>query len=308
MLSDLCMTWMSKSNTIPTRAAKVLTLIAVVAVTAGRAAAPADAQEGGGTPAPDFTDPCPAVYPGDGAARERLARWMARGAADRGMPHELPVMAAIAESGLRNLSGPSYSGFFGMHESLNSGDYRGFRRNPDLQLRWFLDTAALMRQRRVAVGRPDPAADPSSFGSWIADVERPAPENRSGYQPHLGEAQNLIAGKCAPPARDDTVPPRVTVRIQRPQRPLATGGVVVRVRCPDADCLAGATVTIGTRTTRSTSREPATRGFTTVTAPLPLKARRNIRAGRTIKATITAIAADNAANTSSRSRLVTLER
>ena len=309
MLSDLCMTWMYKSDTIPTRAATVLTLIAVVAFAAGRAAAPAGAQDGGGgTPAPDFTDPCPAVYPGDNAARERLARWMARGAADRGMPHELPVMAAIAESGLRNLSGPSYSGFFGMHESLNSGDYRGFRRNPDLQLRWFLDTATLVRQRRVAVGWPDPAADPSAFGSWIADVERPAPENRSGYQPHLGEAENLIAGKCAPPARDDTVPPRLTVRIQRPQHPLATGGVVVRVRCPDADCLAGATVTIGTRTARSAAREPAPQGFTTLTAPIPRKARRGLRAGRTIKATITAIAADNAANTSSRSRLVTLER
>jgi hypothetical protein len=308
MLSAFCMTWMHNADTIRSRAAKALTLIAVVAVTAGRASAPADAQEGGGTPAPDFTDPCPALYPGDSAARERLARWMARGAADRGMPHELPVMAAIAESGLRNLSGPSYSGFFGMNESLNSGDYRGFRRNPDLQLRWFLDTAALVRQRRVAVGRPDPAADPSSFGSWIADVERPAPENRSGYQPHLGEAEDLIAGKCAPPASDDTVPPRLTVRIQRPQHPLATGGVVVRVRCPDADCLAGATVTIGTRTTRSTPREPATSGFTTLTAPLPRRARRNLRAGRTVKATITAIAADNAANTSSRSRLVTLER
>ena len=59
------------------------------------------AQDGGGTPAPNFSEPCPAVYPGDDAARERLARWMARGAADRGMPHELPVMAALAESGLR---------------------------------------------------------------------------------------------------------------------------------------------------------------------------------------------------------------
>ena len=271
------------------------------------APAPSGWAQSGGTPAPDFSEPCPAVYPGDSAARERLARWMARGAADRGMPHELPVMAAIAESGLRNLSGSSYAGYFGMHESLNTGDYRGFRRNPDLQLRWFLDTAALVRQRRVAVGRPDPAGDPSTFGSWIADVERPAPENRSGYQPHLGEAEDLIAGKCAPPSKDDTVPPRLTVRIQRPQHPLATGGVVVRVRCPDADCLAGATVTIGTRTTRSGAIEPAPQGFTTLTAPIPRKARRGLRAGRTIKATITAVGADNAANTSSRSRLVTLE-
>ena len=305
MVSDSYMTWMYKSDTIGTGAATVLTLVAAVAV----AAAPARAQDGGGgTPAPNFTEPCPAVYPGDAATRERLARWMARGAADRGMPHELPVMAAIAESGIRNLSGPSYAGFFGMHESLNSGDYRGFRRNPTLQLRWFLDTAALVRQRRVAVGRTDPAADPSSFGSWIADVERPAPQYRSRYQPHLGEARELIASKCAPPSRDDTAPPRLQARIPRPQQPLATGGVVVSVRCPDSDCLAGVTVKIGSRTTRSAAHEPAAQGFTTLTAPIPRKTRRNIRAGRTVRAKVTAIAADNAANTTARTRLVTLER
>jgi hypothetical protein len=307
MVSDLYMTWMYKSDTIRSRAATVLTLIAVVA--AGSTAPRADAQDsgGGGTPAPDFSEPCPAVYPGDAAARERLARWMARGAADRGMPHELPVMAAIAESGIRNLSGPSYAGFFGMHDSLDSGDYRGFRRNPTLQLRWFLDTAALVRQRRVAVGRADPAADPSSFGSWIADVERPAPQNRSGYQPHLGEARELIAGKCAPPARDDTTPPRLQARIPRPQHPLATGGIVVSVRCPDNDCLAGVTVRIGTRTTRSAAHEPGPSGFTTLTAPIPRKTRRTLRAGRPVRVRITAISADNAANTTSRARLVTLE-
>jgi hypothetical protein len=303
MLSALCMTWMHNADTV--RAGALM--VALTAVVACGGVAAAAAQDGGGTPAPNFSEPCPAVYPGDDAARERLARWMARGAADRGMPHELPVMAAIAESGLRNLSGPSYSGFFGMHESLNSGDYRGFRRNPDLQLRWFLDSAALVRQRRVAVGRPDPAGHPSSFGSWIADVERPAPENRTGYQPHLGEARDLIAGKCAAPAHDDDAPPRLVARIPRPQHPLTTGGVVVSLRCPDSDCLAGVTVMIGTRTTRSAAREPAPTGFTTLTAPLPRKTRRTLRAGRTIRATITVIAADNAANTTSRRRVVTLE-
>src|SRR5918997_3220681 len=143
----------------------------------------------GGAPAPNFDEPCPSVYPGDEAGRERIARWMARGAAERGLPHELPVMAGIAESGLRNIRGTTYHGFFGMHDSLNAGDYRGFPRNPDLQLRWFLDTAELVRQRRLAEGRPDPAASPASFGHWIADVERPAPQNRDNYQPHLDEAR-----------------------------------------------------------------------------------------------------------------------
>ena len=102
-------------------------------------------------------------------------------------------MAGLTESGLQNLRGSSFAGFFGMSRSLNTGDYRGFPRNPDLQMRWFTDTAMLVRQRRVAEGRPDPADDPAAYGSWIADVERPARQYRSRYQTHLDEARDLIA-------------------------------------------------------------------------------------------------------------------
>src|SRR5829696_8113975 len=166
--------------------AKLNSVAAALVCAAALALAPSALAQGG-APAPDFDEPCPALYPGDNATRERLARWMARAAAERGLPHELPVMAAIAESGLSNLHGDSYHGFFGMHEILNSGEYRGFPREPELQVKWFIDTASSVRQRRVAEIRPDPAADPDSFGDWIADVERPAPENRSGYQTHLEE-------------------------------------------------------------------------------------------------------------------------
>ena len=286
---------------------RVRLLLPVVAALAWLVVPNAWAQSGG-MPAPDFSEPCPAVYPGDEAAKEHIARWMARAAADRGMPHELPVMAAIAESGLRNLKGESYQGFFGMHESLNAGDYRGFPSNPDLQVRWFLDTAGLVRQRRVAEGRADPTKDPASYGSWIADVERPAPENRSGYQPHLDEARALIAGKCALPASDDTTPPRLATRIAAVQHPLATRGIVISVRCPDHDCLVGATAEFGTRVRHAAAREPAARGFTTVTVPVPRATRRRLRGGRTIHASVTAIAADSAANPTARRRLVTLMR
>jgi hypothetical protein len=302
MVSAFCMTCINKADII-----RGLVAGALAALTLS-AAVHAQDSGGGGMPAPDFSEPCPAVYPGDDATRERIARWMARGAADRGIPHELPVMAGIAESGLRNLRGDSFSGFFGMHESLNAGEYRGFPRNPDLQLRWFLDTAGLVRQRRVAEGRPDPARDPASYGSWIADVERPAPENRSGYQPHLDEARTLIAGKCAAPASDDTTPPRLATRIATMQQPLATRGIVIGVRCPDHDCLVGATAEFGTRVRRAAAREPAVRGFTTVTVPVPRATRRRLRAGRTVHATVTAIAADSAANSTARRRLVTLVR
>jgi hypothetical protein len=285
----------------------LVSVFALGAAVLALAARPASAQDGGGgMPAPDFSEPCPAIYPGDSAERERIARWMARGAADRGIPHELPVMAAIAESGLRNLRGEDYHGFFGMHESLNAGDYRGYPGNPDLQVKWFLDTAQLVRQRRVAEGRPDPARDSAAYGSWIADVERPAPKNRSGYQPHLEEARARVAGKCAAPASVDKTAPRLQVRIARHQHPLETGGIIIRVRCPGHDCVVGATVTIGSATRRIAAREPSTTGYTTITASVPRSARRDLRAGRTARARITVIAADISANTSARHRAVTL--
>ena len=102
MVSPFCMTWMHKGNTIRTLVAGALAGLTLTAVVH------AQTSGGGGMTAPDFSEPCPAGYPGDDAARERIARWMARGAADRGIPHELPVMAGIAESGLRNLRGDSF--------------------------------------------------------------------------------------------------------------------------------------------------------------------------------------------------------
>jgi hypothetical protein len=259
-------------------------------------AVPASALAQGGAPAPDFSEPCPALYPGDDASKERLARWMARAAAERGLPRELPVMAAIAESGLRNLRGDSYHGFFGMQESLR----------PQLQLNWFLDSAAAVRQRRVAQARPDPADDEQAFGIWIADVERPAPENRSRYQTHLAQARELIAGKCAAPVSADTTPPLLLSRIPDRQRPLAAGGLVVSVRCLDQDCLAGAAASVGERTRRAAVREPAAGGYTVLSVPVPRRARRALRAGRSVRALVTVCAADAAANVRTQRRSVLL--
>lgn len=267
-------------------------------------ASPALAQ--GGAPAPDFDEPCPALYPGDSAAKERLARWMARAAAERGLPHELPVMAAIAESGLRNLRGDSYHGFFGMHESLNRGDYRGYPRRPELQVKWFLDTASSVRQRLVAETRPDPAKDPAAYGEWIADVERPAARNRDGYQPHLEVARRLVAGKCAAPVHDDVTPPRLIARIAARQNPLATGGIVVSVRCPDQDCLVGASASIGERTRRVAARKPAAHGSSIISVAVPRDTRRALRAGRSVRAQVKVCAADPSANATTRQRSVLL--
>jgi hypothetical protein len=71
--------------------------------------------------------------------------------------------------------------------------------------------------------------------------------------------------------------------------------------------MVGATATVGARTRRASAREPAARGYTTLLAPVPRAVRRDLRAGRTVRARVAAIAADNAANATERRRLVTLE-
>jgi hypothetical protein len=96
------------------------------------------------------------------------------------------------------------------------------------------------------------------------------------------------------------------VRISREQQPLTTGGITLTARCPDHDCLVGATIAIGDAERRAAAREPAARGYTTLTVRVPRAVRRDLRAGHTMRARITAIAADNAANTTTRGRLVTL--
>jgi hypothetical protein len=259
---------------------------------------PAAGAQSGGTPVPGPGDPCPAAYPGDDASREPVARWMARGAAVRDLPQELPVMAGLAESGLRNLRAPgnSYFGFFGMHESLNAGAYRGFPRDPELQLRWFADTAVVVRQRAIAGGDADFGTDPAGYGSWIADVERPAPQNRDGYQPYLDDADALVTGSCRPADHQpDTQPPALRVRAARRQR----GAVVLRVRCPAEPCMVGARAE-PRRIVRAAA--PVTADDETVTLTLPARRRRS----GAVTATVTAV--DAAGNATRRDRRITVLR
>ncbi len=101
-------------------------------------------------------------------------------------------MAGITrKSGLRNIRGGSYHSF-GMHASLNRGEYRGFPRNPELQLRWFLDAAGIVRQRRVA-GARRPGGQLRRVGHL--DRGRGAPRGREPRQlpARLDEARGLVA-------------------------------------------------------------------------------------------------------------------
>jgi hypothetical protein len=132
-------------------------------------------------------------YPGDDAPTEEVAGWMATEARRRGLPPELPVMAALVESGLRNVNhGDADSvGFFQMRVGIwNRGDYVGYPDRTDLQLDWFLDEALAVKAQRLARGLP--VDDPKHFGDWIADVERPAAQFRGRYQLRLEDARELL--------------------------------------------------------------------------------------------------------------------
>jgi hypothetical protein len=144
----------------------------------------------------------PTVYPGDDAPKEQVAAWMAAEAEKRGLPPQLPVMAALVESGLQNLNfGDADSvGFFQMRLSIrNQGEYAGYPDDPQKQIDWFLDTAEQVKAQRVAAGKS--ITDPSQFGEWIADVERPAEQFRGRYQLRLEEANGLLKSALAPHPR-----------------------------------------------------------------------------------------------------------
>jgi cell wall-associated NlpC family hydrolase len=136
-------------------------------------------------------------YPGDGASKAQIAGWMARRAAAAGVPPELPVMASLVESGLANLNhGDRDSvGYFQMRVGIwNRGPYSGYPDNANLQLKWFLDQATALKSARVGAGDRDFGSDPSTWGNWIADVERPDERYRYRYQQQLDAARELLRG------------------------------------------------------------------------------------------------------------------
>jgi hypothetical protein len=174
------------------------------------AAAPAAAPAPAAVPPEAAPAPVPAVdtgpppdlsgvdgdYPGDDASQADLAKWLAKQAERNGLPPELPVMAALVESDVKNLNfGHADSvGFFQMRVGIwNQGEYEGYPERPELQAKWFIDTALAVKKQRIAAGDVDFGKDAGAWGEWIADVERPAEEYRGRYQLRLAEARKLLA-------------------------------------------------------------------------------------------------------------------
>ena len=147
--------------------------------------------------------PFEGTAPDDQAPRYTIGAWLATRAIAAGLPGELPVMAALVESGLRNLpSDGSTAGYFRIPEAVwNAGAYAGFPAKPELQAKWFIDQALVVKTQRIAEGNFFFGSDPSKWGEWIADVERPAEANRGRYQLRLEEARQLMVFGCASAAR-----------------------------------------------------------------------------------------------------------
>ncbi len=151
-------------------------------------------------PPPDLQG-VPADYPGDDAGQEALAKWLAKRAEKAGLPPELPVMAALVESGVRNLDyGDADSmGFFQMRKSIwDRGATAGFATNPGIQAKWFVDTALAVKRQRIAAGDADFGSDPQQVGrvdrrrrAAGGAVPRPLPADaRKGPRPAA------LTGRC----------------------------------------------------------------------------------------------------------------
>jgi hypothetical protein len=208
--------------------------------------------------APARACPLPVAYPGDAAAKEAIAQWMARGALAAGLPGELPVMGALVESSLNNLpqGDRDSAGYFQTRVAVwNKPPYQDFPQHPELQLQWFIDLATKVRQADLARGF-DPLADEAMWGSWIADVLVPAEQYRGRYQLRLAEARMFIGPACpdaAPPGGAqpgttpsllDTTAPLARLSGPREQHPLRRGALRIDVTCPAEACAASATATL----------------------------------------------------------------
>jgi NlpC/P60 family len=137
-------------------------------------------------------------YPGDAAAPRQIAAWMGATARRAGLPAELPVMAALTESGMRNLPyGDADSvGYFQMRSGIwDHGPYAGYLQHPELQLSWFIEHALAARSQDPAL-----AQGSDGWGEWIANVEQPAAQYRYRYQLQLDAARELLRGAELTPA------------------------------------------------------------------------------------------------------------
>ena len=279
--------------------------------------------------------PLPAAYPGDAAAKDAIAQWMAHGALAAGLPRELPVMGALVESSLTNLAqgDRDTAGYFQTRVAIwNKPPYQDFPQHPELQLQWFVDLATQIRQADLAHGF-DPLPDETMWGNWIADVLTPAAQYRGLYQLRLAEARALIGPLCpqdAPPGGQplpaspggpssvDTTAPLARLSAAREQHPLRRGALSIDVTCPAEACTATARATLrlpGRAHALRLAGKPVVLGQgqkRTLRLVLGRSTRsalgRALRRHRTVTAKLVVAVADTLGNTTSAARTVRLTR
>ena len=203
--------------------------------------------------------PCEPVgeYPGDAASKPGIARWMAGGAAAGGLPAELPVIAALVDSGLTNLQAEDSDavGYFQMRLPIwNTGEYEGYPEDPDLQLKWFTDQAAAVRQTRLAAGRAGPAvrrrpvgrmdrrrgaARGGLPGSLPAAPRRRTRADRRAVHAARGRPERRLAGPGGT-GPERVRAPRLALRLTQGQRPLRRRAILLRAGCPGEACVIAA--------------------------------------------------------------------
>ncbi len=167
----------------------------------------ADAAHGAGAGA---LDGIIGAYPGDHAPRTAIAAWMGDAAQRAGLPRELPVMAALVESGLKNdrYGDRDSLGFFQMRTSIwNHGKYAGFSDDPRKQLRWFIDEATALKATRMHEGVHGFGSDPHKLGrvdrrhraaGGPVPLPLPAPARRRPSAPALSRAHPLMRNGSRP--------------------------------------------------------------------------------------------------------------
>ena len=145
--------------------------------------------------------------------KEQIAAWMAAEAEKRGLPPQLPVMAALVESGLKNLN-------FGDADSRrllpdarssfwNQGDYAGYADDPEKQIDWFLDQAEAVKAQRVARGQSSPTPTSSANGSPTSS----APPSSTAAATSSSSTRPTTCSNAPRPRRPPATPRR------RPRRP-----------------------------------------------------------------------------------------
>jgi hypothetical protein len=148
----------------------------------------------------------------------------------------------------------------------------------------------------MAEGDEEFGVESSGYGLWIADVERPAPENRDGYQAYRDDADALLDGSCDPEEHSpDDQPPVLRTRAARRQR----DAITLRVRCPVEACVAAAEA-------EPRRRVRAARAVAVGAEPVTLTLAARSARGARLAVTVTAV--DEAGNATRAQRRVTLVR